>query len=639
MPTVETLDIAVNVIDDFDQTLERLQKDLIATEGVAESVDPIKIDVDVDKSELLSTQALIEGTGGDIDVGVDRSTGTGKAMTSGGRQPMAGDLLQRFGPTQGRPMGRGRSKFENPLIQLDNAPEIPIDEAIIESDSGRAGRQLQFRGPFEITPDFKSSQRLMKTLVGGDVSGTKPGFDPGQSIEVELTDVAPGLSGEGLPGGSGRKLKRAQNSALRAMGPGRSTKGLLESMPGFERISNISGNEINKLVSQIAVLLSTFIGAIPAVVAGLVALGTAAVGAAIGLAAIGGLAALGASMGSEEGFMENLKSTAKELIESFTDAFGPIAKELAPLFDMAVDGLKQLFQDIADSGAVLLNFREEAIALGKVLGNFLADTFVRLIAFADAASRTFSAFSDTFDMNILGGLAAVLARIGDELGALFYLILEGLPGLVRLSEGFLRASLVVAFFIFAIFKVIEVLGPLGDVLAMVIGFIGLYAAGLLVASTVTNIFAGTAVAAAVKGLGSMIWAFGAQITALFGYIGTISTAIAATVAFTVAVTVLYGILTFGVVPLIGAVSSKFNILSNDIGMAADELERFSQQSDKLGAGSGAGLSSRRPSGSAYVDASSTQNNVTVNADNNEEANKMSKTYQYRQKQYDKELGS
>jgi hypothetical protein len=52
-----------------------------------------------------------------------------------------------------------------------------------------------------------------------------------------------------------------------------------------------------------------------------------------------------------------------------------------------------------------------------------------------------------------------------------------------------------------------------------------------------------------------------------------------------------------------------------------------------------GLSSNRPSGGAYVDASSTQNNVTVNADNKEEANKMSKTYRYRQKQYDKELGS
>lgn len=595
MVTVETLDIAVNVIGSWEQELAELAGTLEAVDDIAERVDPIRIDVEVDEKELAKLAPLTALDGGGVDVGVDRGTG----IAASGGSPAMSDGGSGSGFISHRDLRRLSSEFGD---------AFDLTEAV-----GRGGDITDVRTV--IDGDFES--HIDMDQLGDAI------LDDSDPIDL---DVLKGLQGSDVDRtvDSVRLLRRRGMTDLPTGGGG--LMNWIQTNQFAEKIRGFNMSDLHTLFARTILLFSNFILALPAVIGGLVALGTAAVGAAGALAAIGGLAALGASMQTEQSFMDDMTDAFEDIRDEFLEAFGPIAEQLAPLFSRALDGLTKFFDDLASHSGVLLNFREEAIAFGGALIDWGVNTLVRLVAFADAASQAMGEFGDVFDRDILGGFASMLARILPHLILLFDSIIDGLPGFMRLSEGFLLVASLMAVFISWIFQAIDALGPLGNMIGWVVGGLLALSAAQLIAISVTNLFSGTVIGKAVVSLAAYLKSLGAMMVGLIQFQATTVGAISVTLAFAAAIGLVLGLLTLGAVGVM-ALSDKFNILGDDIASATSELERFGRMSGRID-GTSLGGTGR----GGYIDASSQQTTINVEAASKEEANDLSKTYQYRAEQ-------
>lgn len=367
----------------------------------------------------------------------------------------------------------------------------------------------------------------------------------------------------------------------------------------FEEFAGgINAQQLHNLFASLVPMLITFIGALPAAIAGLIALAGAALGAAAALGGVAGIGALGLAM-DEQGQLElqNLVDTARDVLDDFLAAFGPLAEQLQPLFERGLDGLSRFFDALAARGDVLTEFADEAIAFGGWLSSGLVNVLSVFTQLADAAGETFGAIAEGLDAaSAAEFLAFVMAETLPALARFVGVMKEVTPAIISLSAGFLDAAAMTILFIDLVGGLIATFLTLGGIIPLdVIGaFIGLLLSALTVTALMVKanaLLGGTWVGRVIPG----IWS---AITSLHAYIGTVVSSTIATYALTAAVVALVSVLTLGLGAALAGVASQVDLMGNNFSDAAEDLRRFNAERSNMG---GFGAGPRGGSASTYVD--------------------------------------
>lgn len=374
-------------------------------------------------------------------------------------------------------------------------------------------------------------ERKLDALIGrlGAVAGMGVAADAG-------ADVGVGGAGGGAAGGG-------------AAGAAASAAKAADDLEDQIDLTNIRMSDMHNLLAALVPLLITFIGAVPALVGGLIVLATAAVAAAAALAAIAGFGVLGAAMVRGEGDLAaGFSEIIDEVQDDFLEAFEPLAQRLAPLFEDGLDGLDRLFQAIAARGDVLVAFGETARGFGEFMMDFLPALLADMGRMARSFGPFFGELMNVFDFSVLGAVTVWFAQMADDLILFTELLLGFLPLIGDLSIGFLRV-------VNAIGLAIQGFAQLLNVIPLNAEAIGVLIAALTTALTVVF-------------LGSKIWAL---------YTANVTAATGATIAF---LSVTGGILL--VAALVGTLAGNFDLLGDNIDSATRSLKKFNRLGDDLG---------------------------------------------------------
>lgn len=493
MAEIEQLSILIDVIDSFDEELNRLLFKLGQVDTAVEAVDPVRIDVEVNGQheleslllDLAALQAADSAGVGNVDVGVNR-TGRGAAAAT--------------------------------------------------SAAGGVG----------------SLGRLEEIMMA-----------QGEMLSETLADFDADV------GDATRTVRHLSDSA------GEAADGLLE--------MDLRMSDIHNALARLVPLLLVFVGAIPAVIGGLVALAAAAAAAAAALAGITALGAIGFGLAEGDGnITDGLSEALEQIQDDFLDAFRPMAERLAHVFEGALDGLGRLFQRIANRGDALMGFVNEA----QDVGSFLVDTippFLQDVAqFADAADEALGVVINRMgNVDIFAALANVLADVLPPLLALGDALLDLAPVLFNISVGFLRVTN----------QVLNFFGLIGDLLSflpLTQEQFGLFTAAIL-ASASAILILNTAL---VANLFSSIVSIGRTILSAVATLWTYTSANYAAAesalflahASRLASAAIGGLALGGLGLVVGSIAGVFNQTSNSIDSATDSLRAFERQSSRMSGG-------------------------------------------------------
>lgn len=336
------------------------------------------------------------------------------------------------------------SELQSLTAQLTEAERMisRVDGRNIDLDTAQAQASLT-----ALQSQMAAMQSQFATMgVGGGPDG--PGGRGGvpDTVAVGTLDVTAGTAiiksatavGGGGGGGLGG-LTQSANQASRSMRNAASAAG--EASEGFSA-TDIRMSDLHNALAKLVPLIFVVLGALPALIGGIVALGAAALAAAAALSALTVFAGLGAALARGDGdLMEGLTEIWEEVTQDFLDAFAPLARRLAHVFEDALDGLDRLFQAIAREGDSLVNLTEEAREFGgwvlATLPSFLRD----LAHFADATDEALGHFAeaignvDFFRMfaEILDQTALLMLKFGDEIATF-------IAHLFHLSLGFFAVT-------------------------------------------------------------------------------------------------------------------------------------------------------------------------------------------------------
>jgi len=325
--------------------------------------------------------------------------------------------------------------------------------------------------------------------------------------------------------------------------------------------------------ASILPLLLTFVGALPAAISGVVALGGAALAAAGALAAVAGIGLLGlATTPSGDLSLSTLQRRITEVANTFLDAFAPIAQHFVPLAEDGFDGLQNIARDLAVRLDTLFAVTDDARAFITYLEQSVGPTLERIAEFGIAALPIFEAIEGGLaDMGLVRSFASVLADTLPSLALLSSMLVQLLGPLFRVSQGFLRVAVVLGFAFTIITRVLGAVPFLAETL-------GVLAGALLVATTATQLM-NLATTGLITQFGRLVYVGLARVEAFFAsYISSTTAATLATLAFAAAAVTLLGILSAGIVPALGLTSGGFSGLSGDIDDATESLRQFDQQS-------------------------------------------------------------
>lgn len=388
------------------------------------------------------------------------------------------------------------------------------------------------------------------------------------------------------------------------MGAGSRHSGILGLLDKF----SLRMSSLHNLLANLIPLLANFILAIPAAITGLIAVGTAALGAAAALAAIGGFAAMGFAMQGGEFQLDRLTDALEGIRDDFIDTFGPLANRLEPLFRRGLDGLSMFFEAMADRGGILLALRDEAEAFGQFILDFVPDAVASIGRFTDAMAPALAAvgafINDTEFMQSMAQMMNEILPLFEELGPAIATLL---PGLVRLSIGFLAVSTMILMVIEEFTQLINVI-PGG---AMIFGVLA-GTALTLISVLGTLAFAATVVSKSMAILG--ITSLSSVVPALEAYtIATLEAAIG-TYGLASAIGALLAITGIGLLAVgIGIAAKEMWTLGSNIERATKSLKRFDSVNSNLGDTSlGMGSSASTSGGNVYVN----DNSQTTIATNN-----------------------
>lgn len=575
----ETLSILVDIVDEYSDELTDLAAQLIAIDGLAETVEDIVIDVDVrGQGELAALQgqmAAVEGADvagvGDVAPDVTPSGGGGGvAMTeggvdAGGLDAAISDLRRNLG-TLGDLTGNRRDISE-----------------VVDGDAFR--RALT-------SSDFSTVDFVRGDIELGDL-------DIGRD---ELFDFS--------------VFERADSRFGR----------LINSV----RDVDLSMRDFYDVLAALLPLIFVFVGAIPAAITAIGALATAALGAAAGLGAIAGLGVMGLAMQESGGgmpSMEDFSAVFEDVREDIFDALAPLAERFAPLAEDALEGVVSLFEELARNGQVLDQFADDARAFGGFLLDTIPPLLTSLVRLGDAFGPIFGMMASWVqDADIIGGMVDTFRKALPDLKALTGAIIEFIPLLIEFSMGFLRAATAASVLIVGIIQLVDwvadlfgiveggsaVLGAFVGVVLTAYSAIALVSRATAVWGAVTRYLSGTVIAEAIGRLSSYI-------ATLTGVTVSTTTLYAVTAAF-------IGLLTLGLVPVVSSLAGEFDILGGNIDDATEALDRFGRTREGIDAVGGGSVGGG--GGSTNIYQTEYNREVTVNGGSGEQSSREQKKQSY-----------
>jgi len=521
MAEVEQLSILIDVIDDFDDELDRLLFKLGEVQTAVEAVDPVTIDVDVrgehELDALITQLGMLEGMDmgdmGDIVLGekrVDRSTRGG--MTSmRGVESRLDDLISEIGS--------------------------------IEVGGGGGGTSVEF--------EDEGSMREQLNILTQQLKGVQNSFD-GVSDNFD-----------GLGKSVGRTADAADDAA-----------------DGFLQ-TNLRMSDLHNAVARAVPLLVIFVGTLPAIISGVVALAGAAVAAAAALSALTvfGAIAFAQEIGGgniSEGFLE----LARQVRDDFLNAFSPLFDQLAPVFERGIDGLERLFQAIASEGDALVGLVDEAEGVGQFLIQTLP-SFLRDVAlFADAASDALGAIINRVgNFDVFEILSNIIVATLPELMVFFGLLADMIGPLIRLSIGFLQVANGVLFLVNGMLTLIDIIPFLNE------QAIGVLVSGLLAAYSAVLLFNSALIASSGTALVSMGRSIIGLVANLAGYVGVSGSAIASTLGLAASMKILAAAIALtgigALAVIFGAIAGQAATAATNIDSATSSLKDFQSQQQSM----------------------------------------------------------
>lgn len=544
------------------------------------AVENLEILVDVDVSQALAKLTKLEEELGELAATIESvdSVGEDGITIDTDLESISDDLAQlqakkeAFEKSNGITLG---TDVADNLGELFDAQDRGASEIF-----GRGGGKNNVLGPIE----FKSPSFPMK----------------GQTIGVSDDNDSPSMM---------RKLAKSLSSAL-------------PEMDNFRlRMSSIH----NAMASLIPLLL-VIIGTLPALITALVGLAAAAGAAAAALLAITGLGALGVGLQDGQFSMDRLTDVWEDIKGSFIEAFAPLAEQLEPVFEDAVDGLATFFQLIANEGDALMSMVDEARGFGGFLMDFVPSMLRTLAALVNSLSDKFGDLGGFIQQNfnsIVRSLVEmtreaipVLARIGKQIG-------KALPAIVQMSIGFAQITS-------ALFWAIGVLTKFLDILGISPRLFGLVAGAVLTAATAVSLWNTALLTTARTALVTLGTKMLALISTYTSYSASTIVATAATYGLAKALLALIGIITLGVgiavlTPVITSMASQFDILGNNIDSAANSMRKFDDISGKTNGPGFSPYGGDNPSnGGTYAGANYTE--VNVESSGNDDRDKSNAKY-------------
>lgn len=384
----------------------------------------------------------------------------------------------------------------------------------------------------------------------------------------------------------------------------------------------LSMSSLHNALATLIPMLLVYVGALPAAIGGVVALGAAAVSAAAALAALGGLSFYGLTLIEGDGdAMAGLSDIAEEIQSDFADAFAPLARDLAPLAEDAVAGLGEMFSVLASHGDILTGLTDEARDFGQFMQEYIVGTAVAMGQFAEAAAPMLGIFAGIIERaDLLEASAGFLAETLPELLAFGSALADIVVNIMQLSVGFLSTTTYITQFIDALLFVISGFGLFEQQVGAVIGaLLALITVTSMLYKLVTSQFIvavhGAIMSLYEMGLASAFAAAKQQILAAANTVASLSfLQLAAAVA----------VATAGLAILLGIgalLSSQFLNTSSAIDEATESLREFEDvQSDLDGMGAG--------SSNVYAFNPTTQQ-TQINASNVQDASRVAKREKFR----------
>jgi len=383
-------------------------------------------------------------------------------------------------------------------------------------------------------------------------------------------------------------------------------------------LTNINMADMHNVLARLIPLLLVFLGAIPAAVTAIYTLAAAALAAAAAFTAMAGFGALGFAMEDGQLSMDNLSEAFQQVKEDFLDAFAPLANELQPLFEDALEGLERFFDAVAAEGDALMALTDEARAFGGFLIDFVPDALRTLAAMVEALSGIFADIGQAVEANFSNAVRTLVRLTAEAVPLLAdfaMTITRALPAIIRMSMGFLRLATIVVQVLGGIGRLLSMLGIsprlFGLITASLLTLISAFALGSSIIGSVfvtslwsaitslyTFILSAHGASGALGLLGSTM--LGTALSAVVNFVAGLITSIGALFGFTIATyqaaaaaAALVTILTLGaglaIVGLAMSAAGAFTTMAGSITSATDALKDFDKvQSGMSGSGFGAG---------------------------------------------------
>lgn len=397
-----------------------------------------------------------------------------------------------------------------------------------------------------------------------------------RGAESLLGDIA-AIKAAGVFGGGGggsRGGRTAADSAADA------TAGLFGNFSELD----IRMTDLHNALARLVPLILVIIGALPALIGGLVGLAGAAIAATAALAGIAGFGALGFAMMEGDSIMEGFQEILSQVREDFLDAFTPLAQQLAPLFEDALDGLDMFFQALASRGDVLRDFEQVARSFGAFLLEDLPDAIAFLGQMAIAFEPVFAAIGEFFSSGRFGeGFMQFMANVMSPFSDFMAILVDMAPQLMEMSIGFLRVTNAILFVINAFIELLTLGGMFNEEFGFLVGT-------LLALATATFLWNSALIQTAVSGIVSLMKSIATVIGMLLGYETSTIAATIATYGWAFSLLTLIGVVTFGVGAIaamsatIGTVSSQFDSLTGSTNEATKAIRNFDRTTSNVGTG-------------------------------------------------------
>ncbi|MEE6210382.1 hypothetical protein U3A55_09455 [Salarchaeum sp. III] len=372
-------------------------------------------------------------------------------------------------------------------------------------------------------------------------------------------------------------------------------------------------------------LMVTLAAALPAALVGIGALATAAFGAAAVLGGIGALGLMGMSLQQTgEVSMQPITNRLSDVAETYISAFAPLAHSFAPVIESAISSVEMLAGPLADASAGLLAFRDEFRGLVGFATSALPSFTQEALAFTAATMPLLTGLTAFLaNVDVFGILATQLSRALPALTMIGAAVVDILPVVMHLSQGFLTVAGVVAGVVGVFANLLGQFPMLLTAFGVVTGALFTVVSATALWSVATGGLIGSMVSLASTIITTVLPALTAKIASLLGVAAASWTAYTATAA-------LLGLLSVGLIPVVASLGSIFSGVSSDIANARKELEEFAKGRNALNAD--VPTSGRTPTsqaGNVYRDHSTT----VINAGSRDDAARQQYSNQYERREH------